>query len=49
MKKLTEWALIAFTIICLTAIWGLTWHFFGWYGIITLGIIAIALSIYTTI
>ena len=49
MRKFTEWALIALTIICLTAIWGLVWHYFGWYGIITLAVIAIGLSIYTTI
>jgi hypothetical protein len=49
MKRWTEFALIAITIITLTAIWGLTWHYFGWYGIITLAVIAIGLSIYTTI
>jgi hypothetical protein len=49
MKRFTEYALIALTIITLTAIWGLTYHYFGWYGIITLAVIAIGLSIYTTI
>lgn len=49
MKRWTEFALIAITIITLTAIWGLTWHYFGWYGIITLAVIAISLSIYTSI
>ena len=49
MRKFTEYALIALTIISLTAIWGLTYHFFGWYGILALAIIAIGLSIYTTI
>jgi hypothetical protein len=49
MKRFTEYALIALTIISLTAIWGLTYHFFGWYGILALAIVAIGLSIYTTI
>ena len=49
MKRFTEYALIALTIITLTAIWGLTYHFFGWYGILALSIVAIGLSIYTTI
>jgi hypothetical protein len=49
MKRFTEYALIALTIITLTAIWGLTYHFFGWYGILALAIVAIGLSIYTTI
>ena len=49
MRRLAEWALIALTIITITAVWGLVWHYFGWYGIITLAVIAIGLSIYTTI
>jgi hypothetical protein len=49
MKRFTEYALIALTIITLTSIWGLTYYFFGWYGIWTLALIAIILSIYTTI
>jgi hypothetical protein len=49
MKRFLEFALIALTIITITAVWGLVWHYFGWYGIITLAVIAIGLSIYTTI
>lgn len=49
MKRWTEFALIAMTIITLASIWGLTYYFFGWYGILALAIVAIGLSIYTTI
>ena len=49
MKRITEYLLIGLTIVTLTSIWGLTYHFFGWYGILALAIVAIGLSIYTTI